>query len=82
MDFASSADAVGSHGRSRFKSRYGNAEKKGGKRRGTKVGDLKSKAEILKKRSIRQAQERRRKMKRKAAAIKGQGAKRRKGPMK
>ena len=90
MDFASSADAVGSsggRGRSRFKSRFGNgsstsAEKKGGKKRGTRVGDLKSKSEILKKRSIRQVQERRRKIKRKAAAIKGQGTKRRKGPMK
>lgn len=52
---------------------------KGGKgKRTTGVAGLKSKSEILKKRSVRQAQERRRKMKRKAAAMKGHSTKRQK----
>lgn len=49
-----------------------------GKGRGT-AGGLKTKAEILKKRSIKQVQERRRKMKRKSATTKGQSTNRRKG---
>ena len=90
MDFASSAPATADgHGPSRFMSRYRNnrpsvsARKSGGKdRHATRVGDLKSKSEILKKRSVKQAQARRRKMKRKAAAVKGQSVRRRKGQMK
>ena len=89
-DFASSAEAgeaSGAQGSSRFRSRFrnglsvtgGGGKKKGGKGKTARVGDLKSKSEILKKRSIKQAQERRRKMKRKAAAVKGQSTKRRKG---
>jgi hypothetical protein len=92
-DFASSAAggggrgasaASGGHGPSRFRSRFRNGltvsgGKKDGKGRITRVGDLKSKSEILKKRSIKQAQEKRRKIKRKAAAVKGQSTKRRKG---
>ena len=89
-DFASSAEArgaSGAHGPSRFRSRFRSGlsasgvggKKKGGKGKTAGVGDLKSKSEILKKRSIKQAQERRRKMKRKAAAVKGQSTKRRKG---
>ena len=70
-------------GRSRFKrSRFNNdpsGNKVGkGKRTSTRVGDLKSKSEILKKRSIKQVQERRRKIKRKMSAGKGQSTKRRK----
>ena len=72
--------------RSRFKrSKFKNsssfpAGKKGGKgqRSSTMVGGLKSKSEILKKRNIKQIQERRRKVKRKMSATKGQGTKRRK----
>lgn len=86
VDFASSApgaSASGGCGPSRFRSKFRNGSSvsggKGGvKGKGTRVGDLKSKSEILKKRSIKQAQERRRKMKRKAAAVKGQSTKRRK----
>ena len=88
-DFASSAEArgaSGAHGPSRFRSRFrnglsasGGGGKKGGRGKTARVGDLKSKSEILKKRSIKQAQERRKKMKRKAAAVKGQSTKRRKG---
>ena len=90
-DFASSAEAggaSGAHGPSRFRPRLrnglsvsgGGGKKKGGKGKSatTRVGDLKTKSEILKKRSIKQAQERRR-VKRKAAAVKGQSTKRRKG---
>lgn len=70
----------------RFRSRLRNGRSvsaggKDGKGR-TTVGALKSKSEILRKRSIRQVQERRRKMKRKAAATKGQSVKRRKGQTK
>lgn len=87
MDFASSAGASanGGHGPSGFRSRFRNGlsvsggKKGGGKGKSTRVGDLKSKLEILKIRSIKQAQERRRKMKRKAVAVKGQSIKRRKG---
>ena len=84
VDFASSAPGVsasGGRGPSRFSSKLRNCSsvsggKRGGKGKSTRVGDLKSKSEILKKRSIKQAQERRRKMKRKAAAVKGQSTKR------
>ena len=48
-------------------------------KRATGVAGLKSKSEILKKRSIRQVQEKRRRMKRKAAVMKGHSTKRRKG---
>ena len=87
LDFALSAGAASGHGSSRFRSRFRNsvsdsARKKGGNGRGSRVGDLKSKSEILKKRSIKQAQESRRKVKRKTAAGKGQSTKRRKGQMK
>lgn len=85
MDFASSAAGGHGHGPSRFRSKFRNnlsvsGGKKGGRKaKSTQVGDLKSKSEILKKRSIKQAQERRRKMKRKAAAVKGQSTRRWKG---
>lgn len=67
--------------RSRFRSGApGSAGKKMGKGRSHGgVGGLKTKAEILKKRNVKQVQERRRKMKRKAAAMKGQSTNRRKG---
>lgn len=68
--------------RSRFKNGSNSAGKKSGRNsKMAAVGDLKSKAEILKKRSIKQAQEKRRKMKRKAAAMKNQSSKRQKGRM-
>ena len=91
IDFASSVAGVGGghgHGLSRFRSRFKNSSSGSGGKKGrergksTRVGDLKSKSEILKKRSIKQTQERRRKMKRKAAAIKGRSTKRQKGQMK
>lgn len=84
-DFASSAGgasavSTGGRGPSRFRSRFRNSSSiSGGKGKSSRVGDLKSKSEILKRRGIKQAQERRKKMKRKAAAVKGQSTKRRKG---
>ena len=67
--------------RSNFKNGpYFPSRNKGGKGKNTTgVAGLKSKSEILKKRRIRQTQERRRRMKRKAASMKGQSTKRRKG---
>lgn len=71
-------DGLAKFKRSKF--RNGPSQNKGSK--GSKISSgsgLKSKSEILQKRSAKQAQERRRWIKRKAGALKGQSTKRRKG---